>query len=538
MAPSLLIFAIACVCLFVRASPTQRSLRLYAPIPASCPTTPLVREATGLSTQEKIYFTQRYSKASRALAAWLQMINSTFPTSNLPVVALTTSGGGYRSLLTGAGVIQGFDQRDSNTSVSGLFQSLVYQTGLSGGAWLLGSLAGNNYPTISSLRANLWETAFANGVIQPGSGAYFAIAADLASKDTAGYPFTLTDVYGRLLSYQLLYGTNGGVSNTLSSITTLSNFSSYNVPYPIITALGVRPSLGECAPAPNATQYELHPYEFGSWDTKVYAFTQTAYLGSYLTNGDSPSGMCVRNFDNLGYVMATSSAFFNVACAPSIIDGKAPPGLLELAEDLEELVNAFHSVSTRDLYAAYPNPFYNCSGSPLVSEQLELDLVDGGETLQSNPIWPLLHRAVDVIIVNDNSADTNTGFPNGSEIFTTYQQARNAGLYRMPVIPSPEVFLSNGLNQRPTFFGCNTTITATIVYLPNFNYTFPSNQPTFESIYSQTGTDGMIANGIEVASKGGDPGWAICLGCAIMIKSPRAALPAGCAACYQQYCYN
>jgi hypothetical protein len=36
-------------------------------------------------------------------------------------IALTTSGGGYRSLLTGAGVIQGLDARDSNVSTSGLF---------------------------------------------------------------------------------------------------------------------------------------------------------------------------------------------------------------------------------------------------------------------------------------------------------------------------------------------------------------------------------------------------------------------------------
>jgi lysophospholipase len=488
--------------------------------------------------QEKIYFTQRYSKASRALATWLQRISSTFLTSNLPVVALTTSGGGYRSLLTGAGVIQGFDQRDNNTGVSGLFQSLTYQTGLSGGAWLLGSLVGNNHPTISSLRVGLWETAFASGVLDPGFEAYFAIAADLASKDTAGYQPTLTDPYGRLLSYQLLYGTDGGASDTLSSTAALSNFSSYNVPYPIITALGVRPFQGECAPALNATQYELHPYEFGSWDAGVRAFAQTTYLGSYLTNGRSPSGVCVKNYDNLGYAMATSSNFFNVACAPSISGGGAPSSLVTLANDLENLVNVFHSTSLRDYYAAYPNPFYNYSGSPLVSGQLELDMVDGGEALQNNPIWPLLHRAVDIIIVNDNSADTSIGFPNGSEIYTTYQQARNTGLYRMPVIPSPDIFLSKGLNQRPTFFGCNTTITATIVYLPNFNYTFPSNQPTDRFTYSAAATDGMIANGVQVASHGGDIGWPMCLACGIMKKSPTAALPVDCAACYQQYCYN
>jgi hypothetical protein len=63
----------------------------------------------------------------------------------------------------------------------------------------------------------------ADGLHDLGFRANFAIAADLASKDTAGYQPSLPDAYGRLLSYQLLHGNNGGVSDTLSSITALSN---------------------------------------------------------------------------------------------------------------------------------------------------------------------------------------------------------------------------------------------------------------------------------------------------------------------------
>ena len=54
--------------------------------------------------------------------------------NNTKQVALTTSGGGYRSMLSGAGVIQGFDERDSSVSTSGLYQALTYQAGLSGGS--------------------------------------------------------------------------------------------------------------------------------------------------------------------------------------------------------------------------------------------------------------------------------------------------------------------------------------------------------------------------------------------------------------------
>ena len=283
---------------------------------------------------------------------------------------------------------------------------------------LLSSFAGNNYPTISSLRDGLWENAFQDSLAIPGNlltagAAYAQISADIASKSAAGFAPTLTDPWGRLLSYQLLYGNDGGVTDTLSGLTALSNFTSYNVPYPIITSLGVKTFQGECLPGPNATQYELHPYEFGSWDSGVDAFTQTAYLGTNLNNGQS-NGTCITNYDNLGYVLGTSSNLFNEACAPvpPINSSTLNSNFTALAEALSALVNQVHAVGTREEYAVYPNPFKNYKPSTLVSGQAELDLVDGGEALQNNPIWPLLHRAVDVIIVNDNSADTSNNFPN------------------------------------------------------------------------------------------------------------------------------
>ena len=48
---------------------------------------------------------------------------------------------------------------------------------------------------------------------------------------------------------------------------------------------------------------------------------------------------------------------------------------------------------------------------------------------------------------------------------------------------------------------------------------------------------GMIANGVQMASKGGDLQWATCLGCGIM-KKAGGMLPAACADCFTQYCYN
>ena len=71
----------------------------YAPIPALCPSTPLVRPASSLNSNEAAYISSRKTKANPALAAWLKKQSPSFSTSSQPVVGLTSSGGGLRALL-------------------------------------------------------------------------------------------------------------------------------------------------------------------------------------------------------------------------------------------------------------------------------------------------------------------------------------------------------------------------------------------------------------------------------------------------------
>jgi lysophospholipase len=138
--------------------------------------------------------------------------------------------------------------------------------------------------------------------------------------------------------------------------------------------------------------------------------------------------------------------------------------------------------------------------------------------------------------VNDNSADTSNNFSNDSEILTTYVQSFNHNLTRMPFIPSVETFIAEGLNQRATFFGCNDISKVTIVYLPNYNFTFASNVPTAQLEYPKSETAAMIANGVQIGSQGGKDCWGTCLGCALMMKTGQT-LPSECQACFAEYCY-
>ncbi|CAG8951867.1 hypothetical protein HYFRA_00005671 [Hymenoscyphus fraxineus] len=521
---------------------------LYDPNAVACPSGSLIRDATGLSDKEEEYRVKRKATADVYLKAWLRRTHRGFSTSGeLPTIALASSGGSYRAMLSGAGVVQGLDARDSNVSTSGLFQALTYHAGISGGSWLLSSLAGNNYPTISSLRDTLWAPALANSLLLPG-GALFAgnilnILHDIVSKEAAGYDTTIVDLWGRLLSYQLLSGPSGGEAKTLSGITSSNSFISHEVPFPIITAIGARVWDGECVPGFNGTSYEFSPYEFGSWDKDISAFTPTQYLGTSLRGGKPSTQNCTTNYDNLGYIFGTSSDIFPSLCKnfPTLGDG------VDLAYKVEALLNQVHQFVTQDKYAHYKNPFYEYKSETQtfnsannISAHEQLSLADGGITEQNVPVLPFLQpaRNVSVIIANDNSADTEDNWPNGLSLYTTYMECATLGLDRMPFIPPPEEFIAKGLNKKAVFFGCEDLKKVTIVYLPNRNWTTASNVSTTDIQYSRQDTAALIENGLSIVTQGKDDEWGVCMGCAIMGKSTSAnKLPEECKSCFEEFCY-
>ena len=250
-------------------------LTSYAPLQAQCPSDPLVRTANGLSAGETQYIEQRDAKAQAALGSFLGRLNQnrasndTFPaiSGNMPRMAFASSGGGVRALLAGAGVIQAMDNRDlvaASSSVSGLWQAMSYHTGLSGGAWLLGALAGNPGALVSQLQIDLWATSFSDPSFLPlgkrGPDTFARFFLDIIAKAWAGFDVGLVDAWGRLISQNLIEGENSGEDTTLSGLLNNSNFQAYDWPYPIITALGPDPTgdFDGCVYADlAATQYEL-----------------------------------------------------------------------------------------------------------------------------------------------------------------------------------------------------------------------------------------------------------------------------------------
>ena len=485
--------------------------------------------------------------------------------SALPNIGIAVSGGGWRTLLNGAGAIEAFDSRTPQATKSGhlggLLQSSTYLAGLSGGSWLVGSIFMNNFSTITALRdtnsGSLWE--FGNSVLEgPDEGGlqifntadyYKNLVEDVTGKEDAGFDITITDIWGRSLSYQLINATDGGPKYTWSSIAQSQGFMNGDTPLPVVISDEKFPN--EVLIAQNTTIYEFNPFEMGTWDAVTYGFVPTKYLGSNFSAGVLPPGdQCVIGFDNGGFVMGTSSSLFN-----QILLGVNATSLPSIVKNVLNTVLGKLGANNEDIADYSPNPFYSWNNDTNPSANSStLTLVDGGEDNENLPLHPLLQpvRHVDVIFALDNSADTSLNWPNGSSLVQTYERSLSfiANGTAFPSIPDPNTFINLGLNKRPTFFGCNSTNISSehqvplIVYIPNAPYTYYSNVSTYDLAYNDTERDAIILNGYNVATIGNgtsNSSWPMCVGCAILSRSferTSHAVPEACQTCFSEFCWD
>lgn len=514
----------------------------YAPEYVACPSsdTSLVRSADGLSSGEAAYVAARKANADTALSAWLATALPDVATAHLPTLALSTSGGSFRSFLVGAGVVQALDARDSSAGVAGLYQALTYQAALSGGGWLLSALAAADWPTVSYLRDTVWATQLSGGILDASLNAtvadYGQIVVDINTKGQRGFPVSLTDPWGRMVAYQVMAGGDGAMNVTFSDVAGFSNFTAHRAPFPILTGTQINHTNGECEPTPDEALYEFNPFEFGSWSDRISAFVQSAYLGSTLDGG--VASKCARGFDNIDYVLGTSSQLLNTyLCEGADVVSTYFPSAV--ADAVTQFTNA-----SQYGYSLVPNPFRNFVSTTATAASVAHDdllpIIDGGESTDDHnvPILPLLEpaRNLSVLLVNDNSNNVD-GWPNGQALVAAYQAAQNqtrlAG--RFPAVPAAGAFSTH----KAQFFGCDDADAVTVVYLPNSDWTYASNTSTMQLQYTADETNAMIANGNAVASQGDDAGFAKCLACGIMLKEVgKANLPTGCDTCLSDYCWS
>ncbi|APA06840.1 hypothetical protein SS1G_04530 [Sclerotinia sclerotiorum 1980 UF-70] len=549
----------------------------YTPGAVDCPDTrPTIRTANELSANETSWLRLRRNNTIQPMITFLERMNITGfnaaeyinsvsnNASTLPNIGIAISGGGYRAMLNGAGFLAAADDRTTNSTntgqIGGLLQASTYLAGLSGGGWLVGSIYTNNFSTVEALRdgSDVWN--FDNSIfegpnddgIQILSTAdyYSTIESQVKGKANAPLNFntSVTDYWGRALSFQLVNATDGGPAYTFSSIALEDNFAKANIPMPFLVADGRAPYTEIIAL--NSTVYEFNPFELGSWDPTTYAFAPLRYIGSNFTAGAIPDGQqCVRGFDQVGYVMGTSSTLFNQFLLQA--NSTSLPSFV---------TQAFTAIldkvgfTNNDIAQYQPNPFYGYNNATNRNAQTtQLDLVDGGEDGQNIPLYPLIQpiREVDVIFAVDSSADTDFFWPNGTSLVATWERSQNETIANgtaFPSVPGQNTFVNLGLNKRPSFFGCDpsnsTGPTPLIVYIPNAPYIYHSNVSTFDPSYTNEERNLIIRNGYEVATMANgtiDPDWPTCVGCAIISRSfhkTNTAVPDVCTACFNKYCWN
>ncbi|CAK7230681.1 Lysophospholipase 1 [Sporothrix bragantina] len=466
--------------------------------------------------------------------------------------------------MNGAGALAAFDSRTPNSTGSGqlggLLQAATYLSGLSGGSWLVGSLYQQNFTSVDSILyasgkplSQLWQfnESILEGPATLSTVQYYRQLFDsVQAKEDAGFNTTITDYWGRALSYQLFNATDGGggAGYTFSSVSNNDTaFASGQAPMPILVAVERPP--GQLAILDNSTVFEFNPWEMGSYDPGTAAFAPLRYVGSAFKNGTLPNDKsCMGNVDNVGFVVGTSSSLFNQAFLQiSKVEGVPDFLIAAINATLAGLSNGEEDI------ASWPNPFYRYGNASLNSNSTVLTLVDGGEDLQNIPLHPLIlsYREVDVIIAVDSSADTNSHWPNGTSMVATYQRSvdassTNSSSTEFPTVPDQNTFVNLGLNTRPSFFGCNATDGPLVVYLPNAPYSFLSNVSTFDLEYTNEERDQIVQNGYNVATMGnasiaGDSKWPACLSCAILERSfnrTKTQLPDICVDCFSRYCWN
>lgn len=552
----------------------------YTPKGSTCPSNrPTIRAASSLSKNETSWLEARRNNTVAPMRDLLGRLNITgfdaesYITNNaknasaLPNIAIAASGGGYRACLNGGGAVQAFDSREINSTAAGhlggLLQSATYLAGLSGGGWLVGSIFVNNFSTITGLldttSGSVWE--FGNSVFEGpatskvqlfSSAQYFDnIYNEVGDKADAGFNTSVTDYWGRALSYQLVNASDGGPGYTWSSIQLQETFANADSPMPILVTDGRAP--GATLIPGNTTVYEFNPFEFGTWDPTTYGFVPLEYLGSNFSGGAlAEEEDCVRGFDNVGYVMGTSSSLFNQFLL-QVNESSIP----QIAKTFVTKVLGAIGNENNDIAQYSPNPFYGYNNATSKNAQeRQLSLVDGGEDLENIPFHPLIQprRHVDVIFAIDSSADTDNYWPNGTSLVATYQRASMnesgnlANGTSFPAVPDENTMVNLGLNTRPTFFGCNssntTTMTPIIVYIPNAPYTYQSNVSTFDPSYNTSERDAIVMNGYEAATMGNgsiDTTWPTCVGCAILSRSlerTNTPVPDVCTQCFKRFCWD
>lgn len=133
------------------------------------------------------------------------------------------------------------------------------------------------------------------------------------------------------------------------------------------------------------------------------------------------------------------------------------------------------------------------------------------------------------------------------------------GTYAFPPVPkTTEVYLSQNLTRRPTFFGCDSSAASgepLVIYIANggppLGQAPLTNTSTEQIQYPNSEVEAMLNQIFDIATQGipvetrrgleKDPDWPACLACAVTDRSRRALRMSRsgiCESCFARYCWS
>jgi lysophospholipase len=145
---------------------------------------------------------------------------------------------------------------------------VIANSGLSGGSWLIGASAQNNYASIDTLRSQIWKTPQLIPNFTDFGFSYANMASDYARKN-GKFPdlVSLVDIWSWFIGYGLISRGQSPSKTLFRDITTKAHYQSGNMPFPIVI-VNQRAS-GDLynAQDPDVPILEATPLEFGDWQS-------------------------------------------------------------------------------------------------------------------------------------------------------------------------------------------------------------------------------------------------------------------------------
>jgi hypothetical protein len=373
----------------------------------------LVRQDTGLSTNERLYRTKRIKIAKDALEKFfgqeLDIEDDDFR------IGFVGTGGGYRAMILTIGYLVALQYL-------GLYDALIYLTSLSGSTWAVApmiSLGLNPEEYKERLLDKVRNKQFnilklEQSVMDNSTNIQTIVNSIIWPKFVYGQPIRSIDFYGFLLS-QVLFGQNG-YKQYLSD--QWNKVRDGKVPFPIYTAISMSQKEGE--------KYSYDWWEFNPIDVRVTLpvedqslnFSIPSYsFGSAFNAGKSTE---IAPEQNLGYLLGTFGSAYSINFKD--ISRFVAGGISKLETSMFSLdkvkfyiaasvVNIIKELEVGKMRFSPAQVFNPLKGMDSVPDWLQekelLTLVDAGieYNIPARPLlWPA--RKLKVLIIGESSTST------------------------------------------------------------------------------------------------------------------------------------